>query len=564
MKTQLFTYRISVCLFCAISSLLLFSCDDSFLNENQMPEYTELNDTIYVTNTAGSFELDFTFNTNEACNWQLVQYPYWLQLSPAKGRKAANQSAHMNFMVNESDITMGIGLFSFPLVFDIDGRLVGYTVVLGNFGHPNIHLANDPINFDNSLSKTIEIGNEAEGILNWWIESAPDWLITDKLNGLVQSYETQTVTLSIDINDLDPGEYKGTLVIKSNAVNQPTVSIQVSVKIGANANYGEYHIGELIDARYNKQRDEVIVLTKTPNQLHFFNSEWETPVTIDLDRVPLCLALSEDESQIAVGYSNSEITTYNATNYNIIKTYNSGTIPLSIEFGNDNYLYFIATRSYSNYLHSLNLSSEEIIQSKEGEGGLKTLRKTPGKPMLVSTRPGYSPDGLILFDISEPGQTDSINSYHMTLNGHWISDDGAKLITGWHKIYDLPEYQEGQSFFPYELNATGELDFESTQVIDCAGSQSSTERIFAASGFHGSNNNQIIKIYNSKTLVEQKSFELTFARPDFFSVYSTWSGYPIALFPSVNEQDLWLVQNFAKYSYDGDGIWSVAKVNISK
>ena len=42
----------------------------------------------------------------------------------------------------------------------------------------------------------------------------------------------------------------------------------------------------------------MIVLTKSPNQLLFFSTDLLNPEIVDLDRVPQCLALSEDQARI--------------------------------------------------------------------------------------------------------------------------------------------------------------------------------------------------------------------------------------------------------------------------
>jgi len=564
MKTKILANNRFVILIVALIGLFIYSCDNSFLDENQMPDYTELQDTIFVTSYASSFQIDFTFNTDKACNWRLVQFPLWMTPSELEGKKDVSASASIQFTVYDENIMVDLGLYSFPLVFDIDGKqMVGYTVILANLGHPYINVSRTSVPFENTLTNSIEISNNSYGILSWWISSKPAWLKTDNSSGLIEQYQSSLLEMTVDLNGLEPGDYSGTMVIQSNAENQSNVSIQVTIHVGANASYGDYYVGQLIDARYNKNRDEVIVLTKSPNQLLFFSTDLLNPEIVDLDRVPQCLALSEDQATIAIGYSNSDITTYNSSNRSILKNYSAGAIPISIEFGGNDYLYFIASNSYWNYLHSLNLNTNEIIRQKNGESGMKTLQKVAGKPLLVSSRPGYSPDGLILFDISQAGQVDSINTYHMDLEGYWISEDGERLFSGWKKIYDLPDFAEGQSFFPYELNVTGQLNFSEQQVVDCISDQSSTSRIFVANGFQGEEGSLLLRVYNSSTLVEQNSYELKYARPSFFSVYSTWSGHPFALFPSSDKENLWIVQKHALYTYDA-GIWSVSKADITK
>ena len=540
------------------------SCDDSFM-ETQTPEYAELYDTLFVTNTSEPFSLDLDFGTNEACNWRLAQYPFWLEISPKEGRKEANGTATIQFTVIDGNISVEPGFYTFPLAFDINNKqIVNYTALLAHLGHPHIQVSRNSLAFTNTFNQSLEIRNNSYGILNWWIASAPEWLVANKEGGLIDENQSENIQLTAKINGLDPGDYSGILRIQSNAENTPSFDIQVSLKVGASAYYGNYHQGVLVDTRFNKSRDEVIVLTKSPNQLLFFKSTIDQPETIDLERVPNCLAISEDQSTFAIGYSNSELTTYDASTHTPIKTVNLATIPLSIEFGNNQWVYFIATQGYDNYLYSINLDSEEIYRSKQGKGSMETLKKVPGKPTLVTTRPGYSPDGLLLYDISEMGQTDSLNQYHMDMERFWLSEDGEQFFTAWKKIYNIPDYVEGDSFFPDEPRAIGQLDFENWPTVECLADQTSSNRIFAAVGFHGSDAQLSLKVYNSNTLAQQKSYDLQFSRPEFFSAYNTWSGRPVALFPSKNEEDVWLVQKFAEYSYNGSGIWSVTKVDITK
>lgn len=540
------------------------SCDNSFLDETQNLNYTEIPDTLFVTNTTPPFSLNMEFNTDKALNWKLVQYPLWLEVHPKEGSKSANGSSVVEFGVKDSDITLGFGFYTFPLVFDIgNGEMIGYTVALAHLGHPLIQVSRNNISFDNTYNKSFEIrNNNGYGFLAWQISSAPSWIKANKTSGLLDEFTSEEIMLSADVNGLAPGEYKGTVVIQSNAENTPVFNIQVYLQISASAHYGSYRQGVLVDTRFSKTRDEVIVLTKSPNQLLFFKEDINNPQIVELNGVPQCLALSEDESLIAVGYSNSNLTTYDALSRTPLKTYNLGTIPISIELSTNQWLYFIGKRDYWNYLHSINLNSEEIVRAKEGKSGLKTLKKVPGKSLLLSSRPGYSPDGLFLFDISEPGQTDSINLYHMSTYGYWPSDDGERLFTGWKNIYNMPEFTSENSFYVTEPPVIGQLSFSNYQTLDCISSQRSSERIFAVTGFHGSDAFLILKVYNSNTLVQLKSYDMMFVRPDSFT--STWTGRPVAIFPSEDKTNVWLIQKFADYISDETGIWSVTKVDITK
>ncbi|WP_423129565.1 hypothetical protein [Gaoshiqia sp. Z1-71] len=546
-----------------ITSSFILSCNDDFIHA-KMPEYQELNDTIFVTNTTPPFSIDMNFDKDGACNWQLVQSPLWLGVSPKRGTKEAYRAATIHFSVNDYDIATGLGFYAFPLVFDIDGKLIGYTVALANLGHPTIHLSTQSITFSSSLNYHVELSNQSYGILAWRIAEAPSWVQWDQGSGLLNQYAEQSINFSANVSGLDPGEYKGTIKIESNSTYNPVFEIQVTLHVLANAYYSDYHQGQLVDSRYSKSRDEVIALTKNPNQMLFFRAGVNEPEVVGLDRVPQGFALSEDESKIAIGYSNSEITIYNAVDHTPVKTYQAGAIPLSLEFGDSDWLYFLAAQSYWNYLHSMDLTTGEITRATDGKSGLKTLLKVPKKDILVAYRPGYSPDGLFLIDISEKGQTDKVNEYFMDHDGIWFSDDGQRLLTAWNKIYNMPAYDTNQAYFPHEPTVIGQFEFPNSQQSDCLAQQSSTGRIFAATGFGWSGLNTTICIFKDNTLTREKILELKFVRPENFSVYNTWSGRPKAMYPSKNGNDLWLVQKYIEYDTSHQGIWSVVKVDITK
>lgn len=547
-----------------ITSTFILSCSDDFLN-TKMPEYQETPDTIFLTNTTPPFSIEMDFDKEEACDWQLVQYPLWLEVSPKRGTKEAHAGATINFSVKDYDIATGLGFYTFPLVFDIDGKeMIGYTLMLANLGHPSIQVSTQSITFGNSLNYHVAFSNQSYGILAWQIASAPNWLQWDKENGLLEQYHEESINFSANVSGLDPGEYKGTIKIESNSMYNPVSEIQVTLHVLANAYYSDYHQGQLVDSRYSKSRDEVIALTKTPNQMLFFRANVDEPEVVGLDRVPQCFALSEDESKIAIGYSNSEITIYNAVDHTPIKTYLAGTIPLGLEFGDSDWLYFLAAQSYWNYLHSLNLASGEITRATEGESGLTTILKVPKKNILVAYRPGYSPDGLFLIDISEKGETNKVNEYFIDHEGIWFSDDGQRFITAWNKIYAMPAYDPNQSYFFDAPPAIGQFEFPNSQLSDCLAQQSSSGLLFAATGFGWSGLNTTICIFKDNTLTLEKTLELKFVRPENFSVYSTWAGRPRAMYPSENGRDLWLVQKYVEYDTDSPGIWSVVKVDITK
>lgn len=207
------------------------SCNDSFL-EKPTPDYTELYDTLFVTNTTQPFVLDLDFGTNEACNWRLAQYPFWLEVTPKEGRKETNKTAIIQFKVVDEKINVPLGFYTFPLTFDInDKQLVNYTILLAHLGHPHIQVSQTSLSFSGTYNQSLEIRNNSYGILNWWIASVPGWLVPNKKDGLINDNQSENIEFTTAINGLTPGNYSGILHILSNAENTPSLNIQVTLKV---------------------------------------------------------------------------------------------------------------------------------------------------------------------------------------------------------------------------------------------------------------------------------------------------------------------------------------------
>jgi hypothetical protein len=542
-----------------LGALLFNSCDDSFLYADPPSQFLTT-DTIFVTNQTQPFQLNFDFNKTGECTWRLYQFPKWLEVSPKEGVKYENSNVNLQFSIDQNAFTFDFGFYTFPLVFYIDDtEMVAYTIVMANLGNPTMEITPSNFVIENSLTGNFEIVNRGNGILFWEVTDSPSWISIETEFGMLEQNHGISINFSVDITGLEPGDYEGVVKILNNASNN-YYNLSFHLKVKAHGYYGVYNKGEFIDSKFNRKNDQVIILTKNPNRLLFFNSGETEPSVIELDRVPQCLALSEDEETLAVGYSNTEISTYSTESKNLLSTYTVQGIPLSVEFGTKGWLYYIARSTYQNHFYSLNLTNGEIKKSTDGHSGLKTLIRVPGKNMLVSTQPGYSPDGLFIFDITYPGATDSLNQYHLDMMGYWISDDGNRLFTGTKTIYRVPEYIPEGDYFPNQPQVEGELELNYTQVVDCIAQQTSSGRIFVATGFGYTGDKTQITLFNHQTLVKQKSYELTFERPQDFPMGNTWWGKPVAMYPSPNETELWLVQTFPGKTYNDPEIWSVVKV----
>ncbi len=540
------------------------SCDDSFL-EVESPNLLETGDTLFVWNQAEPFNVTFDFNSPGAGKWRLYQYPKWLEISPKEGSVRKNAAEILYFSINRDQIYLDYGLYTFPLSFYVEGAgLVNYTVAFFNLGNPTIEVWPSNLEIEGASTGYFSIQNGGNGILLWEITHSPTWLNFVKKQGTINQWYSEDVSYTVDAAGLEQGDYQGVVEIASNATEE-SYKLPVSLKIIDQVpvvSFGVYHQGEFIDSEFVRRNNQVVVLTQNPNRLLFFGPGESESSYLDLDRVPKCMALSEDEAWIAVGYSNTEISIYNVNDKSRLSTYQVGAIPLSVEFGNANWFYYLAESKFENAIYSLNLESGVSYLSEMERSGWKKLQKVPGKNVLVSTQPGYSPDGLFVFDITENPLNEAFNRYFLSMQGFWVSDDGNRLLTGSRKIYQLPGYVPGVDYFSDPPPLEGELSVDYDWAVECIAQDTISGNIYAATGFGWSRQKTRVEVFNRQTFVKQSSYALSFNPPEDFPEGNTWWGKPVALYPGIDRNTLWLVHKFAAKSYNEPELWTVARVEL--
>jgi hypothetical protein len=213
-------------------SLFFSSCDNSFL-ETEPPTQNITTDTIFVTNKTQPFQLNFGFETSEACNWRLFQFPIWLDVSPKEGFKSENSNAVLQFTIDPNEFYFDFGFYTFPLTFDIDEtQFVTYTIMLAHLGNPTMEVTPSNFVIENALEGSFEIVNRGHGILYWEVTDSPSWLNIETKQGLLEQNHTETIHFTINSNGLEPGTYEGVVKILNNA-NDNHYNIPVYLKLEA-------------------------------------------------------------------------------------------------------------------------------------------------------------------------------------------------------------------------------------------------------------------------------------------------------------------------------------------
>ncbi|MCG6190802.1 BACON domain-containing protein [Maribellus maritimus] len=545
----------------SILSFVVISCGNEFL-DTQMPSNYIDGDSIVVMSDVGSFEYEFDMLSAGPGDWKLFQFPIWLDISPKDGMLNGNSRVNFQFTVNKQEMYVDLGLYAFPLIFDVENvGLVENTVVLANVGEPEINETPSEINADYTFKGQYQIVNSGHGILMWQVVHKPNWLQLNVTEGILNSHEYGIWDYSIDPSGFEAGEYSGQVEIQSNASEQNFI-INFNFTIQETGYYGGYLSGEYLDARFSKSLNQVIVLTREPNNLLFFKAGSSDADTVKLNKVPKCLALSEDEQTLAVGFSDASISTFETQSRTLLMNYALNAVADQIEFGSENRLYFLARNDYTTFLYTLDLQNSLIKKSISSNNGLSTLKKVPGKNLMISTRKGWSPDGLFVFDITN-GALDSLNEYWSSLNGFWLSENGEHLFTGSQNVYQIPEYLPGQVWIVNSPPAAGEFNIGDGLKINDMVHQSSAGKLFIAyeEGYYRSTT--YIKQLNDQKYTIQKTYEASPTPPDFYPAGNTWWVETLKLFPAPNGEELWIIRKYPADDYELPDMWTIERIDIN-
>ncbi len=556
---QLNPIRLIILLFL---SSWLYSCSDSFLEKDHLPDLHPTADTLFITNETGPFTVDIDMQFGNR-TWRLYQFPQWLRINPKEGHLNDGTVVSFNCSLDHEKLDYSYGLYYLPLNIEIEGiGIVERTIAYFDFGDPKINLYPEFLKLESELNGEISISNKGEGLLMWEIVEKPDWISFDTTSGMYLPNSIYQIKYTVDVSGLEPGDYQGELVIENN--DNAELRYQVNLTVSPFTGNGVYQDGELVDTKFLPGLNKVVALTKNPNRLMYFSVDGSEPFNIELDRLPRCMSLSENKATLAIGFSNAEISTYSANNGNLINTYSLGAVPISLEFGSEDYLYFLSSGNYSaNILNSLNLIDKNIISSESEISGIQTIKKVPNKNILVTTKPGWSPDYLIFSFYTNLGVTDSINEYPMSANGFWLSDDGEKIFTGSEVVYGVPEYTPNK---PWSYNerppVLGEFEISDNHVINCIAHQGSKQLFFVATQKGYYDPETVITQYHHSTFVKKEEYEFTSIRPYDYPPGNTWWAKTINMYPAADEAGLWLVQKYPASDYNNPDMWGVRLLQL--
>lgn len=445
---------------CSQLLVLLFfafalSCDDSFLEENnKLIEEFDLEATLYVKPSPEFTEVSITLSELKNKDFKVIQYPKIIHFESLKGH--IDESGRMTFRIKvdpfESDVTIEPSYLG-DIILDIEN--FGYLsigVAHHNFGNPILKLNPQPL--DLGVSRTPElftIQNDGNGYLFITITDVPSWVNITTLNE--EPVKNKTYTLHpysqlelmavCNRENMAPGVYEGEIVIESNDLSQSRYSLQVQMSVREKGNPDNIIPlqGNVVDCEFNKETNILYIAESNENKIYAFDLATSTIVKeMTLTRNVYALSLSEDNKTLFAGQS-AKVSVIDAGSLTELSAIETDFITTDVIDGENGYYYFSKKEGdFSTYFYTYNTTTGEItpsgtyIDQMEGSAILKIKHK----PLLLTTRPNSSPNGLTLGDITN-GIPTYLKYWHQSFGERlWQYPDGSVIVGKQGIVFKTP------------------------------------------------------------------------------------------------------------------------------
>ena len=424
--------------------LSLFSCNDSFLNEQ--PDFQYVSNKIillYAENTTHNAQFfglaDKKFSINKK--------PSWLNLDFKNGKFNSNGIFDFQCSVDKSFFPLGTKIFQDVIVLDIEnfgkmGIAVYYVIDMGN---PYFSYYPDKISFGHSETKSqFSMYNQTENsFLIWEIISCPQWLKCEELHGVIPEYRSVYINVECDRNLMESFYAFDTLIISTNDYRSPIVKIPVEAIRGNDAANVKEIDGKVINAFSNKSTNLLYIVTSQPNKIIVYDINSRNIVNSKtLEHQPFRMAFSENKSKMAVFFGGNMVLCLNTTDLSEIKMLAMQRTVCDIEFIDENtlcytvsqdndYLYYINIQNYQ-AVNKFNTPSHRLFDQRT------FIKKIPNKNYIVAYRTYTSPSGFYLFDTETK---EFLNYLHESLEVFNFSDDGNYMFDWGGRVFltnDLP------------------------------------------------------------------------------------------------------------------------------
>lgn len=225
-----------------IIAILLFitaSCNNDFLNENLDPSTVPVGEsTIYISPEWESADYQFHLPNMGNADFKIESTPSWLHINTMTG-SLVNSIATIHCSVSKISAFDKIGVYVDKMKVSVNKQSFYISVAYLTEGNPTIQVEKT-ISFNAVDSYDVQIYNSGEGLLIWDVISLPNWLSIDmdRFNYInptgvvIPQHSHSYLPLNFNLKEFPEKDLKGSIILKTNDRNNPTVEIEAVLNLG--------------------------------------------------------------------------------------------------------------------------------------------------------------------------------------------------------------------------------------------------------------------------------------------------------------------------------------------
>lgn len=566
-------------LFVFIFIAFAISCDDSFLEENKkLIDGYNLDVPLFVEPVSQFTEVSVTLPDLKNKDFKVFQYPKLIHFETLDGHIDESGNLAFSIKVDQFDRPLQIEPISLGnIILNVEEfGLLSISVQSVNWGAPNASISENLIDFDiNYNDRSFEIRNSQTGILFYKIVKKPSWIkeirnyyisndfiAVDSVKALGPG-GVMTCLISPNIENLTPGVHEDVIVFETSDPANPVLTVNVKIRIRSYENPASMIPieGNVTDAEFDKSTNTLFFITQNPAKLTSYNIVSKIKKEKLLDRNPHSISLSEDKTKLILG-ATERLEIYNPSDIQIKETVDLDFVVSDAVDGNNGLYYF----SNSNHeVFSYNSSTKIILKHTSGweyviDGNV--MLKLKGKPYILLSKKGYSPNGITLANISDKTRMEFVKSWHSGFGDrYWTTEDQVYVFSQMGTVYRLPNENTGTDIYkigqliPYESNYQYFYDFK---WFDHS---AATSKIWASYDLRDWSKKNIIISFDDKTYERKQKIEMT----DYVATVNGKKDYYMTLaryiFSSKNGNDVVVIKNVAESNANA---WHLEIIDVTK
>lgn len=218
-----------------LSAGALFSCSDEFIKEK--PGISGVaTSAIIISPDWETDEYEFSCEGVDNADFTVTSKPEWLILEKLTG-KFQDSIATVYGLATKEPRYSNIGFYIDQMVVKADGKQYAVPVYYITEGNPKVQVDREFEIIPTNYNQSMQITNTGEGILLWDLLSLPSWLTINESQFnpsslILAKGNAALLPISFNMQAATQSNLTGTIRLKTNDKNHPTVEIAVTANLG--------------------------------------------------------------------------------------------------------------------------------------------------------------------------------------------------------------------------------------------------------------------------------------------------------------------------------------------